>query len=118
MSRTHDQTSQAFPIHICILQVIRTGNYEGLGMRLQESRAQSLLQPSHWTMHHYTLYSPDVAAGVSPFILRTMRVAHHVSRAVSFNFTGNLPAGYAPLTIDEVFYLATLGGARGKNSCN
>jgi len=69
-------------------------------------------------MHHYTLCSPDVAAGVSPFILRTMRVAHHVSRAVSFNFTGDLPADYAPLTIDEVFYLATLGGAQGKNTCN
>jgi len=47
-----------------------------------------------------------------------MRVAHHVSRAVSFNFTGDLPADYDPLTIDEVFYLATLGGAQGKNSCN
>jgi len=45
-----------------------------------------------------------------------MRVAHHVSRAVSFNFTGNLPADYAPLKLEEVFYMATLGGARGKNT--
>jgi len=65
-----------------------------------------------WNLGVNVALGSDVAAGVSPFILRTMRVAHHVSRAVSFNFTGNLPADYAPLTIDEVFYLATLGGAQ------
>ena len=44
-----------------------------------------------------------------------MRTAQLASRELSRNISKNLPADYTPLTLAEVFYLATMGGARGIN---
>jgi len=55
----------------------------------------------------------DISAGYSTFILNAMRVALHVSLALSLNLTRDLPAGYTALNLAEGFYLATLGGAEG-----
>ena len=55
----------------------------------------------------------DISAGYSTSILNAMRVALHVSLALSQNLTRDLPAGYTALTLAEGFYLATLGGAEG-----
>ena len=61
---------------------------------------------------HY-LSSIDIAVGYSPSVLTEMRVALLASRALRLNLTMNLPADYTQLTLDEVFYLATMGGAEG-----
>ena len=67
------------------------------------------------TEYYVLLYSniSDVSAGYSTSILNAMRVALHVSLALSLNLTRDLPAGYTALTLAEGFYLATLGGAEG-----
>ena len=44
-----------------------------------------------------------------------MRTAQLASRELSRNISENLPADYTPLTLAEVFYMATMGGARGIN---
>jgi len=62
----------------------------------------------------YHCFSPAAyALGFSSSILTEMRVALLASRAVRLNLTMNLPADYTQLTLDEVFYLATMGGAEG-----
>ena len=59
--------------------------------------------------------SADPGAGYSFSILDVMRVAQLASRELSRNISKNLPADYTPLTLAEVFYMATMGGARGIN---
>lgn len=49
----------------------------------------------------------DVSGGYSPSILNCMKSAMNMSRYISF-----LQGNYSPLTYHEVFYLATLGGAK------
>lgn len=51
----------------------------------------------------------DVAGGPSPSILNVIRAAMDVSIHVSFS-----KKNYKPLNYQEAFYLATLGGAKGK----
>ena len=46
-------------------------------------------------------------------ILEEMRVAQTASRALSLNLTMDLPPDYTPLSLAEVFYMATMGGAKG-----
>ena len=52
----------------------------------------------------------DVSGGYSPSILDAIRNALSVSIHVSFGKGDD----YKPLTYQEAFYLATLGGAEGK----
>lgn len=54
-------------------------------------------------------------AGPSPTfsILDVIRVAQLASRQLSRNETMNLPSDYTALTLAELFYLATMGGAQG-----
>ena len=50
----------------------------------------------------------------TPFsILEVMRVAQLASQAFSMNLSMTLPSDYTPLTLAEVFYMATMGGAQG-----
>jgi len=42
-----------------------------------------------------------------------MRAAEVASRALSRNLSMDLPPDYTPLSLAEVFYMATMGGARG-----
>ena len=42
-----------------------------------------------------------------------MRVARLISLEFSRNLSMTLPSDYTPLTIAEVFYMATMGGAQG-----
>ena len=42
-----------------------------------------------------------------------MRVARLISLEFSRNFSMTLPSDYTPLTIAEVFYMATMGGSQG-----
>ena len=44
-----------------------------------------------------------------------MRVAQLASLALSRNLSMSLPPEYTPLTLAEVFYMATMGGAQGIN---
>ena len=48
-------------------------------------------------------------------MLDVMKVAHLASSALSQNLSMALPPDYTPLTLAEVFYMATMGGARGIN---
>ena len=52
-----------------------------------------------------------MSAGYSPSIFNAMRVAIHASKALSLTVN---ETDYRPLTHHEAFYLATMGGARGK----
>ena len=62
------------------------------------------------------LYSAvDAGAGYSYSILDVMRTAQLASRELSRNISKNLPSDYTPLTLAEVFYMATMGGAQGIN---
>ena len=64
---------------------------------------------------HFSVISPpaDGGDGYSPSVLSEMRVAIHVSQALSLNLTRNVPADYTSLTLAEGFYMATMGGAEG-----
>ena len=65
-----------------------------------------------------TLYShlpADAGVGTTFSILEVMRVAQLASRALSRNLSMTLPPDYTSLTLAEVFYMATMGGARGIN---
>ena len=42
-----------------------------------------------------------------------MREAQLASRALSRNLSMTLPSDYTSLTLEEVFYMATMGGAIG-----
>ena len=57
----------------------------------------------------------DTGAGTVFSMLDVMRVAQLASSALSQNLSMALPPDYTPLTIAEVFYMATMGGARGIN---
>ena len=46
-------------------------------------------------------------------MLEIMRVAQLASHALSRNLSKDLPPDYTPLTLAEVFYMATMGGAQG-----
>ena len=59
--------------------------------------------------------SVDAEAGYTYSILEVMRVAQLASRELSRNISRNLSPDYTPLTLAEVFYMATMGGARGIN---
>ena len=59
-------------------------------------------------------HPPAVNGPESVFsILEEMRVAQTASRALSRNLTMDLPPDYTPLSLAEVFYMATMGGAKG-----
>ena len=60
-----------------------------------------------------TLPHADGGPGSVFSILEVMRVAQLASRALSMNLSMTLPPDYTPLTLAEVFYMATMGGARG-----
>ena len=60
-----------------------------------------------------TLPHADGGPGSVFSILEVMRVAQLASRALSRNLSMTLPPDYTPLTLAEVFYMATMGGARG-----
>ena len=47
-----------------------------------------------------------------------MRAAQTASRALGLNLTMDLPPDYTPLTLAEVFYMATMGGAKGTYRLN
>ena len=51
----------------------------------------------------------DVSGGYSSSVLDAMRCALHTSKAVWFKTDGE----YDPLTLPEVLYMATVGGASG-----
>ena len=53
-----------------------------------------------------------MSGGYSSSILDAMRCALHTSKAVWFKRDGD--PQYVPLSLDEVFYMATVGGASGK----
>ena len=57
----------------------------------------------------------DTGAGTVFSMLDVMRVAQLASSALSQNLSMALPPDYTPLTLEEVFYMATMGGARGIN---
>ena len=54
----------------------------------------------------------DVSGGYSSSILDAMRCALHMSKAVWFS--KDEKAQYVPLSLPEVLYMATMGGASGK----
>ena len=53
------------------------------------------------------------ADGARFSILEVMRAAQLASLALSRNLSMTLPPDYTPLTLAEVFYMATMGGAQG-----
>ena len=57
--------------------------------------------------------SADPGPATSFSILEVMRVAQLASSALSRNLSMTLPSDYTPLTLAEVFYMATMGGAQG-----
>ena len=61
----------------------------------------------------FTHPSADPGPGSSFSILEAMRVAQRTSLALSQNLSMTLPPDYTPLTLAEVFYMATMGGAQG-----
>ena len=61
-----------------------------------------------------SIFSPaDAGPGAVVSFLEVMRGAQLASRALSRNLTMDLPPDYTPLTLAEVFYMATMGGAKG-----
>lgn len=62
----------------------------------------------------YVCVCTDVSGGYSSSIFDAMRCALHTSKAVWYKMDGN--PQYIPLSLDEVLYMATVGGASGKNS--
>ena len=74
----------------------------------------------YWTVTHPVRYIytdaytiSDVSGGYSSSVLDAMRCALHTSKAVWFKKDGD--AQYIPLTLHEVLYMATMGGASGEN---
>lgn len=59
---------------------------------------------------HYFIFL-DVSGGTSPSIIEAMRSAIATSIHISMG-----KDNYSPLTYEDVFYLATLGGANGNYS--
>jgi len=59
------------------------------------------------TLNEYVFL--DVSGGVNYSILDEMRSALKVSNSLSFT-----KENYTPLSYKDVFYMATLGGAKGK----
>ena len=61
------------------------------------------------------LFVTNVSGGYSSSILDAIRKSIEVSKALSFS----KPEGYRPISHHEALYMATLGGAQGKemNSC-
>ena len=55
----------------------------------------------------------DPGPGTPFSVLEVMRVAQLASHALSLNLTMDLPPDYTPLSLAEVFYMATMGGAKG-----
>ena len=61
-----------------------------------------------------SIFSPaDGGPGAVVSILDVMRGAQLASSALSQNLSMDLPPDYTPLTLAEVFYMATMGGAKG-----
>ena len=60
-----------------------------------------------------TLPHADGGSGSVFSMLEVMRVAQLASHALSRNLSMTLPPDYTPLTLAEVFYMVTMGGARG-----
>ena len=60
-----------------------------------------------------TLPHADGGPGSVFSMLEVMRVAQLASHALSRNLSMTLPPDYTPLTLAEVFYMVTMGGARG-----
>ena len=63
-------------------------------------------------IHVYMCIFTDISGGYSPSILDSMRCALHTSKAVWFKKEGD--PQYIPLTLHEVLYMATVGGATGE----
>ena len=60
------------------------------------------------------IHTPADPGPRSPFsILEVMREAQRTSFTLSLNLSMDLPPDYTPLSLAEVFYMATMGGARG-----
>ena len=59
------------------------------------------------------LLPADGGPGSEFSMLEVMRVAQLASHALSRNLSMDLPPDYTPLTLAEVFYMATMGGAQG-----
>ena len=55
-----------------------------------------------------SVHPPAGVAGPAFSILDAMRTAQLASRELSRNVSKNLPADYTPLTLAEMFYLATM----------
>ena len=66
-----------------------------------------------YALHLVKSINSLVGPGPAFSILEVIRVAQLASRDLSRNLSMNLPADYTPLTIAELFYLATMGGAQG-----
>ena len=66
-----------------------------------------------WCFDIYTHTPADPGPGAPFSILEVMRVARLISLEFSRNLSMTLPSDYTPLTIAEVFYMATMGGAQG-----
>ena len=64
-------------------------------------------------VHSHGMFAfTDLSGGYSPSILDAMRCALHTSKAVWFKRDGD--PQYVPLTLPEVLYMATVGGATGE----
>ena len=61
----------------------------------------------------YTHLHTDAGVGNTFSILDVMKTAQLASRALSRNLSMTLPPDYTSLTLAEVFYMATMGGAIG-----
>lgn len=59
---------------------------------------------------NFSVHVTDVSGGYSPSILDAVRNTLDVSIHISYG----KGSSYVPLTYHEAFYLATLGGARGR----
>ena len=66
-------------------------------------------------LHLVKSINSPVGPGPAFSILEVIRVAQLASRDLSRNLSMNLPPDYTPLTIAELFYLGTMGGAQGIN---
>ena len=62
-----------------------------------------------------TLIHPPADGTSTISVFEVMKVAQLGSLALSRNLSMNLPPDYTPLTLAEVFYMATMGGAQGIN---
>ena len=79
-------------------------------------RQSLLLYTVYMTLYMYiwcVCVRVDVSGGYSSSILDAMRCALHTSKSVCFQREGETP--YVPLSLHEVLYMATVGGASGEN---